>query len=259
MPNELLTALPEEDRQRLSAYLEPIELSLGEVLYEPGQIQTFAYFPTSAVVSKLYVTETGGTGAIALVGNDGLVGFSLFLGGRTAPTRAVVQSAGSAYRIKGDTLRREFVKIGVLQQLMLRYTEALLIQIGQTVICSRHHTIQQQLCRWLLMIMDRVASNELVMTHELIARMLGVRREGVTEAATRLKRARVIHYTRGCIEIINRPRMEALSCDCYHAVRNEQARLMPWSHVATDRNRGEREAKTPSQVMPLRQIAAISD
>ena len=207
-PNELLVALPEADRERLFAHMELTDLSLGDVLYEPGQVQTWAYFPTGAVVSKLYVTESGGTGAIALVGNDGLVGFSLFLGGRTAPTRAVVQSAGSAYRIKGDTLRHEFVTSRVLQQLMLRYTESLLIQIGQTVICSRHHTIQQQLCRWLLMIMDRVASSELVMTHELIARMLGVRREGVTAAARRLKRARVIHYSRGRIEILDRPRRQ---------------------------------------------------
>lgn len=227
-PNELLAALPVGSRDRLASHLEPVHLRLGETLYEPGQMQKWVYFPSGAVVSKLYVMNSGGTGAIALVGVEGVVGFSLYMGGGSAPTRATVQIAGSAYRIKGDVLRREFEADGSLRQLMLRYTEALLVQIGQTAVCNRHHTIDQQLCRWLLMLLDRLPSNQLVMTQELIARMLGVRRESVTEVAGKLQRADVIRYSRGNISVLDRQRLEALACECYASVRDELARLLPW-------------------------------
>jgi CRP-like cAMP-binding protein len=226
--NELLAALPAKESARLAQYLEAVDLRLGETLYDPGQLQKWVYFPTGAVVSKLYVMDSGATGAIALVGIEGMVGFSLYLGGSASPNRAAVQVAGPAQRIKGDVLRREFESDGILRQLMLRYTEALLVQIGQTAVCNRHHTIDQQLCRWLLMILDRLPSDHVVMTQELIARMLGVRREGVTEAAGHLQRAGVIRYSRGHIQVLDRERMEALSCECYASVRHELARLLPW-------------------------------
>ncbi len=227
-PNELLSALPAKDYAQLASHLELVNLRLGEVLYEPGQLQNWVYFPAGSVISKLYVMDNGGTGAIALVGIEGAVGFSLYMGGRRAPTQAMVQSAGPAYRLKGDILRREFETDGVLRQLMLRYTEALLIQIGQTAVCNRHHTIDQQLCRWLLMILDRLPSNDMVMTHELIARMLGVRREGVTEAAGKLQGEGIVRYSRGRITVLDRPQMESLACECYETVRRELERLMPW-------------------------------
>lgn len=227
-PNELLAALPVSNRQRLAPHLEPVNLRLGDTLYEPGQIQTWVYFPTGAVVSKLYVMNTGGTGAIALVGIEGVVGFPLYMGGGSAPTRATVQIAGPAYRARGEVLRREFEGDGNLRQLMLRYTEALLIQIGQTAVCNRHHTIDQQLCRWLLMLLDRLPSNQLVMTQELIARMLGVRRESVTGVAGKLQRAEVIRYSRGNISVLDRQRLEGMACECYAAVRDGLARLLPW-------------------------------
>lgn len=226
--NELLDALPEKDFSPLVAHLERIELRLGDMLYEPRQLQDWVYFPAGSVVSKLYVMEGGGTGAIALVGIEGAVGFSLYMGGRRAPTAAMVQSAGPAYRIKGDILRREFEADGTLRQLMLRYAEALLIQIGQTAVCNRHHTVEQQLCRWMLMILDRLPSNDLVMTHELLARMLGVRREGVTEAIGKLQRAGIVRCGRRHINVQDRPRMEELACECYETVRVELERLMPW-------------------------------
>ena len=226
--NELLGALPARERERLVPHLEAVELRLGDTLYEPGQLQKWVYFPTGAVVSKLYVMNNGATGAIALVGVEGVVGFSLYMGGSTSPNRAAVQVAGPAFRIRGDVLRREFEADGVLRQLMLRYTEALLVQIGQTAVCNRHHTIDQQLCRWLLMILDRLPSDQIVMTQELIARMLGVRREGVTEAAGHLQRAGVIRYRRGHIVVLDRKRMEVLACECYESVRRELARLLPW-------------------------------
>jgi CRP-like cAMP-binding protein len=226
--NELLAALPPREHERLAPHLQAVELRLGDTLYEPGQVQKWVYFPTGAVVSKLYVMNSGATGAIALVGIEGMVGFSLYMGGSTSPNRAAVQVAGTAYRIRGDVLRQEFEADGILRQLMLRYTEALLVQIGQTAVCNRHHTIDQQLCRWLLMILDRLPSDQMVMTQELIARMLGVRREGVTEAAGHLQRAGVIRYSRGHITVLDRPRMEMLACECYESVRRELARLLPW-------------------------------
>jgi CRP-like cAMP-binding protein len=228
LPNELLGALPARDYAPLAKQLERFDLRAGEVLYEPGQLQNWVYFPAGAVISKLYMMEGGGTGAIALVGIEGAVGFSLYMGGRRAPTEAMVQCAGPAYRIKGDLLRQEFDTDGTLRQLMLRYTESLLIQFGQTAVCNRHHSVDQQLCRWLLMILDRQRSNEIMMTQELLARMLGVRREGVSEAAGKLREAGIIHYSRGRITVLDRPRLEALACECYEAVRIELARLMPW-------------------------------
>ncbi|MGH8214111.1 MAG: Crp/Fnr family transcriptional regulator [Rhodanobacteraceae bacterium] len=226
--NQLLAALPAGSREKLAAHLEPVDLRLGEALYEPGQMQQWVYFPAGAVISKLYVMNSGATGAIALVGIEGVVGFSLYMGGGTAPTRAMVQIAGPAWRARGDVLRREFETDGNLRQLLLRYAEALLIQIGQTAVCNRHHTIDQQLCRWLLMLLDRLPSNQLVMTQELIARMLGVRRESVTQVAGKLQRAGVIRSTRGQISVLDRQRMEALACECYASVRGELARLLPW-------------------------------
>jgi CRP-like cAMP-binding protein len=226
--NELLAALPARERERLAPHLQTLGLRLGEILYEPGQMQKWVYFPAGAVISQLYVMDSGATGAIALVGVEGAVGFSLSTGGSTAPTQAAVQVAGPVCRIRGDVLRREFEDDGILRQLMLRYTEALLVQIGQTAVCNRHHTIDQQLCRWLLMILDRLPSDQMVMTQELIARMLGVRREGVTEAAGRLQRAGVIRYSRGHITVLDRQRMEGHACECYASVRHEFARLLPW-------------------------------
>lgn len=228
IPNELLSALPAKDHAQLASHLELINLPAGEVLYEPGQLQNWVYFPAGAVISKLYMLGNGSTSAIALVGIEGVVGFSLYMGGRRAPTEAMVHCAGPAWRIRGDILRHEFETDGILRQLMLRYTEALLIQFGQTAVCNRQHSIDQQLCRWLLMILDRLPSNEMAMTQELLSRMLGVRREGVSEAAGKLRRADIIRYSRGRITVMDRPRLEALACECYGAVRTELARLMPW-------------------------------
>ena len=230
-PNQLLAALPPEERARLAEHLEPIQLRLGEVLYEPGKPQPWVYFPDGAIISRLYVMENGSSAEIAIVGNDGLLGVSLFMGGGTTSSTAVVQSAGAARRMKGDVLRRAFEKGGELQHLLLRYTQALLTQMGQTAVCNRHHSIDQQLCRWLLMSLDRLPSNKLIMTQDLIANMLGVRREGVTEAAGKLQRAGVIKYNRGRIEVLDRPHLETLSCECYEVVRREYARLLPWHSV----------------------------
>lgn len=211
--------------------LEPVEMRLGEVLYESGKRQAHVYFPTNSIVSLVYVMEDGASAEVAIAGHEGLVGISLFMGGDTTPSRALVQSAGSAFRIRGSRLRKEFDHGVALRQLLLRYTQALITQMSQTAVCNRHHTVDQQLCRWLLMSIDRLASNKLVMTQELIANMLGVRREGVTEAAGKLQAAGVIRYQRGRIEVTDRPKLERLSCECYEVVRKEYARLLPW--VAT--------------------------
>ena len=228
-PNQLLAALPPGDFARLAGHLEPIQLVLGEMLYEPGQPQPWVYFPDGAIVSLLYVMENGSSAEIAIVGDDGLLGVSLFMGGGTTPSSAVVQSAGPAQRMRGEALRGAFEKGGELQHLLLRYTQALITQMGQTAVCNRHHSIEQQLCRWLLMSLDRLPSNQLIMTQDLIANMLGVRREGVTEAAGKLQRAGVISYNRGRIEVLDRPHLETLSCECYDVVRREYARLLPWA------------------------------
>jgi len=230
--NHLLAVLPETVCEHLFAHLEPVPLPLGEALYESGDRLNHVYFPTTAIVSLLYVMENGASAEIAVVGNEGIVGIALFMGGETMPNRAVVQSAGHAYRLKGQVLQQEFNRSGgrrrgVLQHLLLRYTLALLTQMAQTAVCNRHHSVDQQLCRWLLLSLDRLPSNELSMTQELIANMLGVRREGVTEAAGKLQGAGLIHYSRGHITVLDRPGLEARVCECYEVVRKEFRRLLP--------------------------------
>lgn len=225
--NHLLAALPQSEGERLFPYLEWVPLPLGEALYESGGRLNHVYFPTTAIVSLLYVMENGASAEIAVVGNDGIVGIALFMGGETMPNRAVVQSAGHAYRLKGQVLQQEFNRSGALQHLLLRYTLALLAQMAQTAVCNRHHSVDQQLCRWLLLSLDRLSSNELTMTQELIANMLGVRREGVTEAAGNLQSAGLIRYNRGRITVLDRPGLEARVCECYEVVRKEFSRLLP--------------------------------
>lgn len=225
--NHLLAALPDADRERLLQHLEPVQMALGEVLYESGAQMRHVYFPTDSIVSLLYVMEDGASAEIAVVGNEGIVGISLFMGGETTPSRAVVQSAGNAYRMRGQLLKDEFHRAGPMQHLLLRYTQALLTQMAQTAVCNRHHSLDQQLCRWLLLSLDRLHSNELVMTQELIANMLGVRREGVTEAAGNLQKAGLIRYQRGHITALDRPGLEARTCECYSVVKREYDRLLP--------------------------------
>jgi CRP-like cAMP-binding protein len=226
--NHLLAALSAPELERLHSQLELIPLSLGAVLYESGDQLHSVYFPTNSIVSLLYVMADGASAEIAVVGNEGVIGIALFMGGETMPNRAVVQSAGHAYRLKGNVLKEEFNRGGELQHLLLRYTQALLTQMAQTAVCNRHHTVDQQLCRWLLLSLDRLPSNEINMTQELIANMLGVRREGVTEAAGRLQSAGLIHYSRGRIIVIDRPQLEARACECYQVVRAESDRLLPY-------------------------------
>ncbi len=225
--NRLLAALQPQEYQRLTANLELVPMPLGEVLYESGNQLHSVYFPTTAIVSLLYVMVDGSSAEIAVVGNEGIIGVALFMGGETMPNRAVVQSAGYGYRLKGKLLKEEFYRSGKMQHLLLRYTQSLLTQMAQTAVCNRHHSLDQQLCRWLLMSLDRLPTNELVMTQELIANMLGVRREGVTEAAGNLQRAGLIKYSRGHITVIDRAGLEARVCECYGVVNREFARLMP--------------------------------
>lgn len=227
LQNHLVAALRGEDRERLIKHLELVELPLGEVLYESGAQMRHVYFPTTAIVSLLYVMEDGASAEIAIAGNDGIVGIALFMGGESTPSRAVVQSAGMAYRMKGQQLKEEFNRGGPLQHLLLRYTQALLTQMAQTAVCNRHHSLDQQLCRWLLLSIDRLVTNELVMTQELIANMLGVRREGVTEAAGNLQKAGLISYRRGHITVLDRKGLENRTCECYAVVKKEYARLLP--------------------------------
>jgi CRP-like cAMP-binding protein len=203
-------------------------MPLGHVLYESGDTMRHVYFPTTSIVSLLYVMENGASAEIAIVGNEGVVGISLFMGGETTPSRAIVQSAGHAYRVPGQYLKDEFYRAGPLQRLLLRYTQALITQMAQTAVCNRHHSVEQQLCRWLLMSLDRLASNELSMTQELIANMLGVRREGVTASAGKLQKLDLIEYSRGRIVVLNRPALEAHACECYAVVKNEFDRMLPW-------------------------------
>src|SRR5579862_673489 len=226
--NHLLDALPVADYKRLQSHLELIPMALGEVLYEPGGRLRHVYFPTTSIVSLLYVMEDGASAEIAIVGNEGILGISLFMGGETTPSRAVVQSAGYGYRLKAQLLKDEFGRFGPFLRLLLRYTQALITQMAQTAVCNRHHSVDQQLCRWLLLSLDRLASSELTMTQELIANMLGVRREGVTEAAGKLQHAGLIHYRRGKITVLDRPRLEARSCECYQVVKKEFDRLLPY-------------------------------
>lgn len=227
--NQLLAALPEEEWSRLAPHLEPVELRLGDVIYESAIRAQHIYFPADCIISLLYVMENGASGEIAIVGSEGLAGFALVLGGGSTPSRAIVQSAGAAARISAQHVSTEFDRAGAFQNILLRYTQALLTQMGQTAVCNRHHSVVQQFCRWLLMSLDRLPSNELHMTQELIANMLGVRREGVTEAAGMLQRKGIIRYSRGHIEVLDRPRLEQTACECYEVVKKEFARLLPWS------------------------------
>jgi CRP-like cAMP-binding protein len=224
--NRLLAALPAAEFERLSPHLERVPMRLGEALYESGGRLRHVYFPTTSIVSLLYVMEDGASAEIAVVGNEGILGIALFMGGETTPSRAVVQSAGHGYRLEAQLLKQEFNRTGAMMQLLLRYTQALITQMAQTAVCNRHHSVEQQLCRWLLLSLDRLSTQELTMTQELIANMLGVRREGVTEAAGSLQRAGVIRYSRGRIKVLNRPRLEKEVCECYAVVKKEFDRLL---------------------------------
>ena len=225
--NDLLAALPAPEWERWQPQLELADLPLGEVLYESGGVQSHVYFPTTAIVSLLYVMESGASAEIAVVGNEGVVGISLFMGGESTPSRAVVQSAGQGYRLKASMIKDEFNRSGPVMHVLLRYTQALITQMAQTAVCNRHHSLDQQLCRWLLLSMDRLKGNELVMTQELIANMLGVRREGVTEGALKLQKSGLIKYTRGHITVLDRQGLEKRTCECYEVVRKEYERLLP--------------------------------
>ena len=224
--NRLLAALPADERDALAPLLEPVPLRLGAALYEPGGKQAHVYFPASGIVSLLYVLENGASAEIAVTGNEGVVGISLFMGGETMPARAVVQSAGTAYRLKAAIIKKEFGRGGELQHLLLRFTQAVITQMSQTAVCNRHHSVDQQLCRWLLLSLDRLRSNQLEMTQELIANMLGVRRVGVTEAAGKLHAAGLINYHRGHIIVLDRAKLEKRVCECYSVVRKEYDRLL---------------------------------
>jgi CRP-like cAMP-binding protein len=233
--NHLLAALSAAERERIFPYLQLVHMPLGKVLYESGDVLRYVYFPTDAIVSLLYVLADGASAEISVVGNDGLIGIALFMGGETTPSRALVQSAGYAYRLIGQRLKDEFHRAGELQLLLLRYTQALITQMAQTAVCNRHHTVDQQLCRWLLLSLDRLSSNQLTMTQELIANMLGVRREGVTEAAGKLDRLGIIRYARGKITVLDRPMLERQCCECYAVVRKECDRLLPRPRVSMRR------------------------
>ncbi|AJC20386.1 Crp/Fnr family transcriptional regulator [Pandoraea pulmonicola] len=225
--NHLLAVLPPDDRDRLASELVLVEMPLGKVVYESGDQLDYVYFPTTAIVSLLYVMEDGASAEIAIVGNEGLIGIALFMGGETTPSRAIVQSAGYAYRMRARVLKDEFNRAGAFQRLLLRYTQALITQMAQTAVCNRHHSIDQQLCRWLLLSLDRLHSAELSMTQELIANMLGVRRSGVTEAALKLQKAGLINYNHGHIKVLDRSGLEARVCECYAVVKREFDRLLP--------------------------------
>src|SRR6202046_5631716 len=225
--NFLLDALPDPEWQRWPQVLEKVEMPLGQVLYESGATLPHVYFPTTSIVSLLYVMENGASAEIAVVGNEGLVGVSLYMGGNSTPSRAVVQSAGRGLRLKAQLMKDEFNRAGPVLHLLLRYTQALITQMSQTAVCNRHHTLDQQLCRWLLLSLDRLRSNELAMTQELIANMLGVRREGVTEAALKLQQAGLISYVRGHITVVDRFGLEKRTCECYGVVKKEYDRVLP--------------------------------
>ncbi len=225
--NHLLAALPQAEWQRWLPHLEAVEMPLGQVLYESGRTLDYVYFPINSIVSLLYVMESGASAEIAVVGNEGIVGISLFMGGETTPSRAVVQSAGMGFRLKAQMMKDEFNRAGPTMHLLLRYTQALITQMAQTAACNRHHSLDQQLCRWLLLSLDRLEGSELVMTQELIANMLGVRREGVTEAALKLQEAGLISYARGRIKVLDRLGLEQRSCECYAVVKKECDRLLP--------------------------------
>lgn len=225
--NYLFHSIPDPEWERLLPHIEPVSLPLGKVLYEPGTKMTHLYFPSTAIVSLLYALENGSSAEIAIVGNEGVVGISIFMGGDSTSSRAVVQSAGEGYRIKSSILKDEFNRAGPVMHLLLRYTQALITQMSQTAVCNRHHTLDQQFCRWLLLSLDRLTSNELIMTQELIANMLGVRREGVTESALKVQKAGFIKYARGHITILDRLGLEKRTCECYQVVKSEYDRLLP--------------------------------
>jgi CRP-like cAMP-binding protein len=225
--NQLLAALPDSEWLRWQSHLEAFHMPLGQVLYEPGATLSHVYFPTDAIVSLLYVMENGASAEIAVVGNEGIVGISLFMGGESTPSRAVVQSAGNGFRLRAQMMKEEFNRAGPVLHLFLRYTQALITQMAQTAVCNRHHSLDQQLCRWLLLSLDRLQNNELVMTQELIANMLGVRREGVTEGALKLQEAGLIRYSRGRITVLDREGLEKRTCECYEVVKKEYDRLLP--------------------------------
>ena len=224
--NHLLGALPPAEFEALAPHLHLVPLALGQMLFEPGEQLQHAYFPVSAIISLHYVTESGASAESAGVGNEGMLGVSLFMGGDTTPSSAVVQTAGHAYRLERRLLKQEFARGGLLQRLLLRYTQALMTQMSQTAVCNRHHSVEQQLCRWLLLTLDRLPGNELVMTQELVAGMLGVRREGITEVAGRLQASAIIRYRRGHISVLDRTGLEAHACECYGVVRKELKRLL---------------------------------
>lgn len=224
--NHILASLPAAEFELLAAHLELVPMPLGEILYEPGGQMQHAYFPTTAIVSLHYVIESGASVETAGVGNEGVVGISLFMGGNTTPSSAVVQTAGHGYRLQGKLLKQEFNRAGIMQRLLLRYTQALITQMMQTAACNRHHSVEQQLCRWLLLTLDRLPSNELIMTQELVASMLGVRREGITEAAGNLQSAGFISYRRGHITVLERSGLETRACECYAVVKKELNRLL---------------------------------
>jgi len=224
--NHLIAALPLAEREQLAAQLELVPLRLGEMLYEPGSQLHYAYFPTTSIVSLHYVMESGASAEAAGVGNEGMLGVSLFMGGNTTPSSAVVQTAGHAYRLERGLLKEQFNRAGVMQRLLLRYAQALMTQMMQTAVCNRHHTVEQQLSRWLLLTLNRLPSNELIMTQELVASMLGVRREGITEAAGKLQHAGYISYRRGHISVLDPSGLQSHSCECYAVVKNELSRLL---------------------------------
>ncbi|MDP3137785.1 MAG: Crp/Fnr family transcriptional regulator [Burkholderiaceae bacterium] len=225
--NQLLAALPAAEWERWLPQLTMVDMPLGQVLYESGGTMSSVYFPTTAIVSLLHVLENGSSAEIAVVGYEGLVGISIFMGGGSTPSRAVVQSAGKGFKLRADAIKREFDQSGPVMHLLLRYTQALITQMSQTAVCNRHHSLDQQLCRWLLLSLDRLPGCELVMTQELIANMLGVRREGVTEAALNLQKVGLIRYARGHINVLDRPGLEQRSCECYAVVKKEYDRLLP--------------------------------
>jgi CRP-like cAMP-binding protein len=227
--NHLLAALPVDVQNRLIPNLELVPLPLGKVLYESGDTLRHVYFPTDCIISLLYVMENGASAEISVVGNEGIIGIALFMGGESTPSRAIVQSGGYAYRLLGQRFKDEFNRHSEMLMILLRYTQSLITQMAQTAVCNRHHSIDQQLCRWLLLSLDRLPTNCLTMTQELIANMLGVRREGVTEAAGKLQRLRVIKYSRGQITVLDRPQLEELSCECYAVVKKETDRLLPYN------------------------------
>jgi CRP-like cAMP-binding protein len=226
LQNHLLAALPPAEYAHFASHLEPVDMVAGEVLYESGGQLKHVYFPTTAIVSLLYVLEDGATAEIAMVGNEGILGISLFMGGETTPSRAVVQRGGQGWRLRADLIKEEFNRAGPLLRLLLRYTQALITQMMQTAVCNRHHSVEQQLCRWLLLSLDRMSTSSLTMTQELISNLLGVRREGVTEAAGRLQRIGLIRYSRGHIEVLDRPGLERAACECYGVVKLEFDRLL---------------------------------